>query len=285
MRIGLVPMSAKPFHRGHAGLIEIAAKENDKVIVFVGLGSRGIKKRKKQKRKFEEPLAGEFPIYGDTMKKIWQGYDDHPGLADMMKLAENFQNVKFIFPGEEYEGDIASAGPIQSVINIFLSLIMAKSNDNTLKNVRLPFLGEIDQPGIYVYSDPDDTQQRYNRNGLALAVRSSLLKVNAKQLKDMSENDIIATNKKSLSLVDSVLNQTPGFNTRAVTRGKGTVDISGTRVRQLLQNLRINIDMSNDEYDSVLTELEKYLLLNSICFVMKTNSSSGEIPDGQHKRA
>ena len=71
MKIGLVPMSAKPFHRGHAGLIEIAASENDQVLVFVGFGSRGIKKRKKQKRKFEQPLEDEFPIYGDTMRKVW----------------------------------------------------------------------------------------------------------------------------------------------------------------------------------------------------------------------
>ena len=34
-RIGLVPMSAKPYHAGHDGLVRIAAKENDRVMVFV----------------------------------------------------------------------------------------------------------------------------------------------------------------------------------------------------------------------------------------------------------
>ena len=57
MKIGLVPMSAKPYHAGHHALIDIAASENDKVLLYVSTSDR--------KRK------GEFPIYGSAMQKLW----------------------------------------------------------------------------------------------------------------------------------------------------------------------------------------------------------------------
>ena len=58
--IGLVPMSAKPFHQGHFMLIERAATECDEVYVFGSLGDR--------KR------SGEVPIVGSTMDMIWHRY-------------------------------------------------------------------------------------------------------------------------------------------------------------------------------------------------------------------
>lgn len=57
MKIGLVPMAAKPYHAGHHALIDIAASENDEVLLYVSTSDR--------KRK------GEFPIYGSDMKKLW----------------------------------------------------------------------------------------------------------------------------------------------------------------------------------------------------------------------
>lgn len=59
-RIGLVPMSGKPVHAGHWGLIEIAANENDEVLLYVSLSDR--------KR------PGELPILGTAMSQIWQEY-------------------------------------------------------------------------------------------------------------------------------------------------------------------------------------------------------------------
>ena len=62
MKIGIVPMSAKPFHAGHNSLIRFAAgielldelvnlgfaeQSNDKVNVYVSYSSRGVKKREK----------------------------------------------------------------------------------------------------------------------------------------------------------------------------------------------------------------------------------------------
>ena len=65
MKIGLVPISAKPYHAGHHSLVELAASQNDKVLLFVSISDRNRK--------------GEFPISGADMLRIWQ---DH--LEDIM---------------------------------------------------------------------------------------------------------------------------------------------------------------------------------------------------------
>ena len=111
MKIGIVPMSAKPFHAGHNSLIRFAAgielleplvklgyakQENDQVSVYVSYSSRGVKKRTKTirgvKHKFEEPIPGEAPVFGQDMEYIW----------DNILTAENLQytdtNVDIITP-------------------------------------------------------------------------------------------------------------------------------------------------------------------------------------------
>lgn len=60
MNIGLVPMSAKPYHAGHDGLVRIAAKENDSVQLFVSTTDRA--------------RPGELRVSGDTMQLIWFDY-------------------------------------------------------------------------------------------------------------------------------------------------------------------------------------------------------------------
>ena len=52
MKIGIVPMSGKPVHAGHYGLIMLASKECDEVHLYVSTTDRGI-------------------ISGEAMKKIW----------------------------------------------------------------------------------------------------------------------------------------------------------------------------------------------------------------------
>ena len=54
--IGLVPMSAKPFHEGHMALIRKAADECKQVIILVSTSDRARK--------------GEITIYGEDMKMI-----------------------------------------------------------------------------------------------------------------------------------------------------------------------------------------------------------------------
>ena len=60
MKIGLVPMSAKPYHAGHDGLVRIASKECDKVLLFVSTTDRA--------------RTGELRVSGDTMQLIWWDY-------------------------------------------------------------------------------------------------------------------------------------------------------------------------------------------------------------------
>jgi hypothetical protein len=57
MKIGLIPVSGKPYHSGHHALVTRAAAENDRVILFVSTSDR--------KRK------GQFPISGADMQQIW----------------------------------------------------------------------------------------------------------------------------------------------------------------------------------------------------------------------
>ena len=58
MRIGLVPMAAKPYHAGHHALVEMASAQNDEVFVYVSTSNRERK--------------GQLPILGADMVKIWQ---------------------------------------------------------------------------------------------------------------------------------------------------------------------------------------------------------------------
>ena len=111
MRIGIVAMSAKPFHAGHNALIKFAAghelleplvklgfaeQENDQVNVYVSYSSRGVKHRTKTirgvKHKYEDPIPGEAPVFGKDMEYIW----------DNILTADNLQytntNVSIITP-------------------------------------------------------------------------------------------------------------------------------------------------------------------------------------------
>lgn len=58
--VGIVPMSAKPYHVGHDQLIRLALFECDEVVVFVSNADRVRK--------------GEFPVKGETMRKVWEDH-------------------------------------------------------------------------------------------------------------------------------------------------------------------------------------------------------------------
>lgn len=60
MKIALLPISGKPVHAGHWGLIEIAANENDEVHLFVSTSDRA--------------RPGEMTISGEAMKMIWDRF-------------------------------------------------------------------------------------------------------------------------------------------------------------------------------------------------------------------
>lgn len=59
-QVGIVPMSAKPYHVGHDMLLRLAAAECDRVVAFVSTSDR-IRK-------------GEFPISGAVMRAVWSSH-------------------------------------------------------------------------------------------------------------------------------------------------------------------------------------------------------------------
>jgi hypothetical protein len=69
--IGLIGMSAKPYHAGHDGLVRIAARENDIVYLFVSLSDRR--------------RPGEIPILGKDMDLIWKSQIE-PSLPGNVKV-------------------------------------------------------------------------------------------------------------------------------------------------------------------------------------------------------
>lgn len=65
-KIGIIPMAAKPYHAGHDGLVRLAAKENDQVLLFVSTGDRD-------------------DVSGEAMLKIWQEQIE-PSLPGNVKI-------------------------------------------------------------------------------------------------------------------------------------------------------------------------------------------------------
>jgi hypothetical protein len=119
MKIGIVPMSAKPFHAGHNSLIRFAAgielldelvnlgfaeQENDKVNVYVSYSSRGVKKRSRKGVKFEEPIPGEAPVFGKDMEYIWNN------ILTADNLSYSGTNVSIITPRESGINSPVKAG-------------------------------------------------------------------------------------------------------------------------------------------------------------------------------
>ena len=99
---GLVPMSAKPFHKGHMFLIQEAAKQCNKVIVYISITDRSRK--------------GEITIHGEDMQFIWENI-----IASYLP-----KNVKCVYGGSpvgkiyELLGDISEQGiPIEETYAIY----------------------------------------------------------------------------------------------------------------------------------------------------------------------
>ena len=119
MKIGIVPMSAKPFHAGHNSLIRFAAgielldelvnlgfaeQSNEKVNVYVSYSSRGVKKRTRKGVKFEEPIPGEAPVFGKDMEYIWNN------ILTADNLSYSDTNVSIITPRESGINSPVKAG-------------------------------------------------------------------------------------------------------------------------------------------------------------------------------
>lgn len=119
--IGLVPMSAKPFHEGHMSLIRKAADECKNVIIFVSTSDR--------KRK------GEISIFGEDMKFIWENilskylpanciceFGGSPISKTYEKLEEGLTNTNTyaIYTGEEDQNRFQSKYYIDMIDRVYI---------------------------------------------------------------------------------------------------------------------------------------------------------------------
>jgi hypothetical protein len=172
MKIGLVPMSAKPYHAGHHMLVELAAISeitdevkslelpvNDNVIVFVSFSSRGVKKikdpsdsrtLKQGARKIEVPKQGETPVFGTDMKYIWNSL-----LKPNLNLSSK---VKIISPD-----DGASPAPVRSIHDVCAAL--KEAYDAGEETWSIPYLGtnaSVNDTVINIYSDDQDIVTNYS---------------------------------------------------------------------------------------------------------------------------
>ena len=78
--IAIVPVSAKPYHAGHDGLVRIASKENDEVHLLVSITDRS--------------RPGEMKIDGGTMFGIWKDYIENT----LPTNVKDFINYTFTAP-------------------------------------------------------------------------------------------------------------------------------------------------------------------------------------------
>lgn len=171
MKIGLIPLSAKPYHAGHHMLVQFAAglrvteaakelalPENDAVGVFISYSGRGTKSVKdpsdtrplsKGGRKIEVPTPGETPVFGADMKYIWTNI-----LKPNLDLPGS---VKLITPE-----DGALPAPVLNVHKVCEAFKAAV--DAGKQTFRVPYLNitaPVEETVISIYSDSVDIVGNY----------------------------------------------------------------------------------------------------------------------------
>jgi len=171
MKIGLVPMSAKPYHAGHHMLVELAAideitdevkdlalPQNDKVCVFVSFSGRGVKKVKDPNdhrtikqgaNKIEVPKGGEVPVFGADMKHIWTNI-----LKPNLNLSKK---VVLLTPNDGIHN-----APIKNVHEVCEALRDAYESGQ--ESFSVPYLGikaKTNETIINIYSDDEDITKNY----------------------------------------------------------------------------------------------------------------------------
>ena len=229
MNIGLVPMSAKPYHLGHHMLVELAAlgalnkeivfeaPKNDLVIVFVSYSSRGTKTSKGK----EVVVPGETPVFGQDMRYIWENLLI-PNLAFP-------QNVLIRTPSDGIPNS-----PVAAVFEVINKIHKSKVDGEF--EVNIPYTSIPVDPNdivLTIYSDEDDAGSRFNDD----------------YMRKIYSDSYGRTIKKY-----------------GVPRSK-TVEISGTKMRNLLckddKNSFIKmlpplpLDVSNEIYEVLSTSATK----------------------------
>ncbi len=131
--LGIVPMAGKPVHAGHWKLIELAAKENEKVIVYVSEKGR-IKK-------------GEFPIEGQQMIEVWNDVLKKylPQNVSIKFVDSPVSNVRYALLDLESDAEDAPVVSIYSDVEDIQNYDLAEFNS---KYPQLGSMGKIKLRGV-----------------------------------------------------------------------------------------------------------------------------------------
>lgn len=124
-KIGIVPMSAKPYHAGHDGLVRLAAKENDEVHLYVSTSDRdevsGAAMAQIWKDQIEPTLPGNVRVEygGSPVLKAFQDIgkaseanskDTYLVYSDPEDAAANFSDDKL----QKYAANLFAAGRVKT---------------------------------------------------------------------------------------------------------------------------------------------------------------------------
>ena len=128
MRIALIPMSAKPYHKGHDLLVRLASRECDEVRLFVSTSDRDNVSGEAMQQVWDEHIEPSLPdnVYveygGSPVRKVWnelgdsnefaqlpEDYDNYVIYSDPTDLASNFPEEKL----RKYVGKIYGMGYVE----------------------------------------------------------------------------------------------------------------------------------------------------------------------------
>ena len=155
MKIGVYLGSFSPMHKGHEAVIKQAAALNDVLLLFPGLGAKGAKKgtktvNKVKMKKFTR-LPGQTMVTSDVKKAQLKVFRE---LLSAGMDVDNIQKIKIVMPGEIVGGFTAAPAPVANVYGIVGSLAEHyRDFGGVMKGVDFPFLGLVDDPEVYLYSD------------------------------------------------------------------------------------------------------------------------------------
>jgi len=131
MKIGLVPISAKPYHRGHHTLVERAAQENDAVVMFVSISDR--------------QRSGEFPVMGDTMLEIWKK-ELEPIMPSNVRIEYGGSPVRKVYELIE----VACADESTNTFTIYSDVVDTAANYDSAN--RAKYMSPLCEKGLVVFA-------------------------------------------------------------------------------------------------------------------------------------
>ena len=140
-RIGLVPMAAKPFHKGHMALIKMAAEQNDQVNVYVSLSDR--------------VKTGEFPVYGEQMQEIWKTHllDLMPSNVNVELLPRGLQPVRLVYETLGAANDAQSS----DIFTVYSDPV--DTRQNYPEKYRSKYFGDLYTTGNVFFAAEENPQQ------------------------------------------------------------------------------------------------------------------------------